>query len=155
MRGDFFSKIQKAFATPRLSLLSNFLFLHPCTELAVPMGVIFISKRKKTCESSHKSFLSVHLPPNDASMGANFAHIFLFTLTLLLRKNRLTYGAIKRPNLLDALGLRRVRAFNRGPILFSFPLRLWSERGPAVLAAFQPSRDQKANFAARTTSYFL
>ncbi len=44
--------------------------LCPYPELAVPGGVIFISKRKKTCESSHKSFLSVPLPPNDASMGA-------------------------------------------------------------------------------------
>ncbi len=84
-RGLFFKNPNSLCSFKALTPLKISIVLCPCPELAVPEGVIFISKRKKTCESPHKSFLSVPLPPNDASMGANSALLFSkFVLKFIL-----------------------------------------------------------------------
>ncbi len=83
--GTFLQKSRKPVQLQGSHSSQNSNILCPYPELAVLGGAIFISKRKKTCESSHKSFLSVHLPPNDTSMGANSALLFSkFVLKFIL-----------------------------------------------------------------------
>ncbi len=83
--GTFLQKFKQPLQLQGSHSSQNSNILCPCPELAVPGSFISISKRKKTCESSHKSFLSLPLPPNDASMGANFALLFSkFVLEFIL-----------------------------------------------------------------------